>query len=270
MKGKDNYTKIYTGYQGAGRDVYVINSSYDNFERVLKGYRKHYDMTSIFRQMVSLNAAPLQGLGLNPSDDIRIAKSGYITMHYSLFNGAVYIDFLHIGKPVPTEAFGLYPVAYDEGRKGWAPKQEPVDTLDPTQQWKSRSGQAHYAAVAGRFDNKEDAGALLHAHVVGAYTKSDFLTTSDAKSDFSMFWIKPGHHKSFDAAQALASIMQQSSQSSLAVNWLIHDAAPTPLKSPRKYSKPNPWPRPRNVRATKLPVPCTIKMCISPTPTPAR
>ncbi|VAW70333.1 hypothetical protein MNBD_GAMMA09-3327 [hydrothermal vent metagenome] len=240
MKKNTGYKKLYSGYNGSGRDVYVINSSYDTFKHILKEYRNNYDMTSIMRKVVSLNANPLQGKGTNPAGDICTSKSGNISMQYSLHNGAVYISYMQISKPEVNKGFGLYPVIFDKRENIWVPERDSVVTIDKKQQWKSKAGKAHYAAVAGRFDSKDDAGHLLSEHLIGAYTKSDYLTSSDAEADFSMFWLEKGQHKSAEAAQSLASIMQQNSFSDLPVNWLVHDVATDTFKAAVKIFKTTP------------------------------
>lgn len=234
------YKKILSGYQGAGRDVYVENDSYEAFQRIYKEYRSDYHMTSIMRKLISLNADPLQGRGNNPAGDIRTSKSGNITLQYSLHNGAVFITCMQISKTRIEQSFGLFPVEYDKEERAWVSKRDPVFALDEEQQWRSKEGTAHYAAVAGRFGSISDAGPLLAEHVIGAYTKEGYLIKEDAKADFAMFYTQKGKHKSPETAQALASIMQQSSLSGLAVNWLVHDMGTDTFKATAKMLKATP------------------------------
>ena len=234
MRNRNNYKRIYTGFEGAGRDVYVANKYYDTFKIIMDQYHKNYHMTSIMRQIVSLNADALQGLGLNMAGDYRQVTRGHITMHYSLFNGSVIINFLLIKQPVVDNRSGLYTVSYRDDRHRWEPEDKPVRFLDNENHWKSKEGKAHYAAVSGRFKNIGDAAQHMHEHLVGAYQKSDYLTSSDARTPFSLFWVQKGQHKSTDAAEVLASIMQQSSKADTAVNWLVHDAGVDTFKAAAK------------------------------------
>ncbi len=218
MQNQSGYKKIYTGFHGAGRDVYVHQAYYEDFEKIFKEYRSDYDMTGIFRQIVSLNANPLQGRGLNPARDMCKTQSGNIYMEYSLYGGAVLIDYLEIRKPVVNKRFGLYPVSWNKKNERWKPANKPAREINKDHQWPSQTGKAHYAAVAGRFDDIESAGDLLFEHVIGAYYKEKFLVDANAQDPYSMFWIRKGQHKSHDAAQALASIMQQTHAADRSVN----------------------------------------------------
>lgn len=220
--------------------MYVPTRYHAVFNKILREHRSDYHMTTILRRIVSLNADPLQGSRLNPAGDICETRSGHITMQYSLHNGAVLIDYLGIGTPSVDQRFGLFPVFWVERNRRWAPAKEAVDTIDKDHQWRSKAGKAHYAAVAGRFDDKESAGHLLSEHVIGAYQKADYLTSTDSRGPFSMYWIRKGQHKSPEAAQALASIMQQCSETKRAVNWLVHDAAADTFKAAEKILSTQP------------------------------
>ncbi len=166
-------------------------------------------MTSIMRQIVSLNADPMQGRRINHGGDSYECAQGNIFMQYDIFQGAVLINYLQIHTTKPDERFGLYPVSWRDRRERWEPSETPKTAIEKTHQWKSKSGKANYAAVSGRFGDIFDAGRLLHEHLIGAYRKADYLTSSDA----------------------LASIMQQSSASELPVNWLVHDAGTDTFKA---------------------------------------
>ncbi len=233
MRNRNNYKRIYTGFEGAGRDVYVANKYYDTFKIIMEQYHKNYHMTSILRQIISLNADPLQGVGLNMAGDYRQVTRGHITMHYSLFNGSVIINFLLIKQPVIDKRSGLYSVALDRDRQ-WMPSSDASESISKSHNWKSKEGKAHYAAISGRFEDIRIAAQRMHEHLVGAYQKSDYLTSSDARTPFSLFWVQKGQHKSIDAAEALASIMQQSSKADTAVNWLVHDAGTDTFKTAAK------------------------------------
>lgn len=213
------YTPIKTG---AGRPLLVRKDMQSVFERVFKEYRSDYHMTSIMRTLMSLNSDALRGKSLNPAGDERSITSGHISMKYSLFNGSVLINILAIGKPQPTNKTGLYTVEFDSESLEWTPKRRPIKTLHKSQQWKSQDKTAHYAAVAGKFDRTSDAASRMPEHIIGGYEKAHYLTRHDKGNQYSLFWVEKGAHKSKEAAESLASIMQQSTKNNLPVNWLIH------------------------------------------------
>src|SRR5690606_13445448 len=214
------YTRLKTN---AGRPLFVRTDMHPVFERIYKEYRSDYHMTSIMRTLMSLNADALRGKSLNPAGDERSISCGHISMKYSLFNGAALPIFLAIGKPQPSTKTGLYNVKYYIESEQWRRKGGTIKMLDSNQQWKSQDKQAHYAAVAGKFNGGiEDAAKYLPEHIIGAYEKAHYLTRHDKGNQYSLFWIEKGSHKSQEAAESLASIMQQSTKNNLPVNWLIH------------------------------------------------
>ena len=240
LENRTDYKQIYSGYQGAGRNIYVPTEYHETFQKILSEYRSNYHMTSIFRQIVSLNANPLQGRRINPGGDLYVCTQGNITMQYCIYQGAVLINFLKIDAVKVDERFGLFSVSWKEHKDRWEQARVPEDKLEKTHQWKSKSEKAHYAAVAGRFASLPDAARLLPDHVINAYRKADYLTSSDTNAPFSMFWIKKGQHKSPDTAEALASIMQQSAATNLPVNWLVHDAGTDTFKAAAKILSQKP------------------------------
>lgn len=217
------YCQVYSGFQGAGRPVFVKEEMKGSLEHLLKSYKSNYFKTSIFRQIVLLNTDPIRGRRLNPVGDLRTITAGNISMSYYLFNGAVLIQKLVVSSVAGSSNIGLYSVQYSKRLGRWevAGNKEQV-ILDSKSQWKSKDGKAHYAAVAGKFESTQDAGRLIANHVIKAYQKADYLASSDAKDPFSLFWIKNGMHKKAETAQSLASIMQQSAAKNQPVNWLIH------------------------------------------------
>ncbi len=61
------------------------------------------------------------------------------------------------------QATGLYRVDKDED--GWNTDSERLSTMEYSHCWNN----AHYAAVSGKFDDKEEAGRLLITHIINAY-----------------------------------------------------------------------------------------------------
>lgn len=218
------YCQVYSGFQGAGRPVYVKEDMKESFEHLIKSHQSSYFKTSIFRQVVSLNADPIRGKRLNPAGDLRRLSCGNISMSYYLFNGAVLIRELVIGDAVSISNYGLFDVKYSKLDRDWElVGSKPQASISADAQWKSKGASAHYVAVAGDFASGQEAASRLADHAIKAYHKEDYLTTSDAeKAPYSLFWIKKGMHKKAETAQSLASIMQQSAAQNKSVNWLIH------------------------------------------------
>src|SRR5690606_28292851 len=187
------YTRLKTN---AGRPLFVRTDMHPVFERVFKEYRSDYHMTSIMRTLMSLNADALRGNSLNAAGDERSIRCGHIHMKYSLYNGAALIHLLAIGKPQSTHKTGLYTVKLKSRLGEWVPDEEKISSLDKNQQWKSQDKQAHYAAVAGKFDRTSDAANRMPEHIIGAYEKAHYLTHHDKGNQYSLFWIEKGSHKS--------------------------------------------------------------------------
>lgn len=208
----------------AGRPLFVREDMKPLFERVFKEYRTDYHMASIFRTLTTLNSDATRGRSLNPAGDEKIITCGHITMKYSLFNSAALIHLLVISKQVSDSSPKLLAIEYDTKENEWRPKKGVnAKTLDSSQQWKSQKDQAHYAAVAGRFNGGlADAAKYMPEHILGGYSKAGYLTKHDKGNQYSLFWIEKGQHKNQESADSLASIMQQSSRNQLPVNWLIH------------------------------------------------
>ena len=81
---------------------------------------------------------------------------------------------------------------------------------------------AHYAAVSGKFDNKEDAGLKLIDHINKAYRAA--IRKSDShknKNHYSLYW-QNGKHKSAEQRNHLSSLIQQAQAKDARLNWLVH------------------------------------------------
>lgn len=71
MKKYAGYSPIFSSANGAGRAIYVLNGSAEAFKKILKNYRSNYHLTTMFRQIVSLNADANRGVSLNRAGDVR-------------------------------------------------------------------------------------------------------------------------------------------------------------------------------------------------------
>lgn len=117
----------------------------------------------------------------------------------------------------------LYDVTWRADRDPHFFLTSPTKNLNKDSLWDSNGDKAHFAAVAGRFDNKKSASERLLDHIIEAYQKENFLTKGGSEREsYSLFWSEKGAHKSEKAAQALASVMQQGAKNNLPVNWLVH------------------------------------------------
>lgn len=240
MQRLAGYIRVYSGFGGAGRPVFVREDMHESFEHLLKSHQSNYFKTSIYRQVVALNADPIKGRKINEVGNFRQLKSGNITMSYYLFNGAVLVQSLTLTSSPQISNFGLYNVSYSSDDNAWLASTRKQVSLDAKSQWKSKNETAHYTAVAGSFESVQDAGRALANHVIKAYQKADYLTSSDAKSPFSLFWIKKGMHKKAETAQSLASLMQQSAANNVPVNWLVHGEAVNTFKKVAEILKTTP------------------------------
>jgi len=135
----------------------------------------------------------------------------------------------------------LYDITWKADRDRWLPSTSPTKSLNKDSLWNSNGGKAHFAAVAGRFDDKESASNSLPSHIISAYKKENMLTNnSEGRDHYSLFWSEKGAHKSEKAAQALASVMQQAIKSNLPVNWLVHGDGIHIFKQAAKILKSSP------------------------------
>lgn len=240
MKKYAGFTPIFIGGHGAGRAVHVFERSKELFENILKNYRSNYHLTTLFRQIMLLNSDASRGTGLNRAGDIRSISSGNVSMEYTIFDGVVLINYIKVIKNQTAESIGLYAVNKVKSRNKWEISDRTSLHFDRNQKWKSGSDQAYYGAIGGRFDSKEDAGEKIAEHIIGAYKKADLITSHDVGDEYSLFWAQKGMHKSAEAAQSVASLMQQSSKNKLNVNWLVHAEGTDTFKNAAKLLKSSP------------------------------
>jgi len=237
--------KKYAGYKaitrGAGRPVYVREASADAFKEILKKHGGNYHFTTIMRTIYLLNADGQRGTSLNSAGDAKTITSGNVGMRYNLHDGAVFIQKLVIKSNSSSSKTGLYNVNYLASIEAWKPADSPTESLDKNSLWDSNGGKAHFAAVAGRFDDKEAAGNSLPSHIIGAYKKVNMLIDNGPeRTSYSLFWSEKGAHKSEKAAQALASVVQHGSKNNLPVNWLVHGEGIHTFKQAAKILKSSP------------------------------
>ena len=222
MKTYSGYTAIKTG---AGRPVYVRDHCAEMYKKIFKEHKGNYHFTSIMRTILLLNANGGSTSGLNPAGDSRIITSGNVSMKYDVFDGAVFVQKLAISKSKEKKQLGFVlklKLNLSSIDTEWLPERDKALEVDSSKQWQSNTGKAHYAAVAGRFSDIYEAAARMPEHLEGGFKKANMLTEGGRGNAYSLFWCEKGQHKSDEASQSLASIMQQSTQNKVPVNWLIH------------------------------------------------
>lgn len=236
------YTKIFSAYGNAGRNVHVVNSDYEEFEKIKKLYRSNYRYTTIYRLILTLNADPARGERKNPAGDIKTIEKEGVKIIYKTFDKLILIDSLIIKGPLENLKSGLYAVKYE--RNGWRTlDSDRLDAIDGKHKWKDKDGSSHYAAISGKFDNAEYAGKMLSEHLVQAYYKNQSFVPTDVEkpgNHFSMYWMEKGQHKTKTCANELASIIQQSAKANIPVNWLVHGEGANTFKAAAEIIKSQP------------------------------
>lgn len=123
---------------------------------------------------------------------------------------------LAIGK----QTTGLYQVKYssDRGLDRWETQTTPTTQMQLKHRWK----EAHYSAVAGKFDSKEQAGEKLIDHIRHAY-KGELrgYEIDIPNKHYSLYW-QNGGYRSERQVNQLASLIQQAMGQKCRVHWLAH------------------------------------------------
>ncbi|MGH1373171.1 MAG: hypothetical protein ACRBBW_14110 [Cellvibrionaceae bacterium] len=198
------------------RNVFVLKQHHSKWEDLKNDHEGKYYLTTILRAIYSLNA--LAG-GRSPKTKplpLRGAK-----IHYEIdIHGDVRIHGLEIDSALSPQggqqATGLYNVKYEH--KEWKTKEIPQHTMELNHKWSN----AHYAAVSGKFDDKESAGEELVNHIHEAYkTNIRKKDSHQASNHYSLYW-QNGRHNDSDNVASLTSLIQQAQSRKARVNWLIH------------------------------------------------
>jgi len=200
----------------ASRNIYVLKAHYPEWQALKSGYQGNYYYTTILRALYSLNA--LAGVR---STNMQSLKLDGAQINYSLDDeGDVLVYGLKIDKNIKPasaqQATGVYKVIFSENE--WAAHESKGFSMELNHQW----GCAHYAAVSGKFDNKEDAGRKLIRHINKAYKAA--IVKKDSHKDnnhYSLYW-QNGKHSSAEQRNHLASLIQQAQAKDARLNWLVH------------------------------------------------
>ena len=204
-----------------GRTVYVYKRDIENWKELKRNYTSDYYLTSIYRAVYSLNA----GCGstqprINMHNLKSIEVDGEIVIEFWVLScGDVLINKLDLKKnPLSKgpQATGLYNATYFERQKEWRAV-EKVTTMELNHRW----GESfHYAAVSGKFTDKEEAASKLSSHIFRAFNVKKQLARKEG-NHFSLFW-QNGGFKSKDNVNELVSLIQQTLDQNQSVAWLVH------------------------------------------------
>ncbi|MFT7372540.1 MAG: hypothetical protein ACI9T9_001227, partial [Oleiphilaceae bacterium] len=200
----------------ASRNIYVLKAHYPEWQTLKSGYQGNYYYTTILRALYSLNA--LAGVRSANTQSLKLDGA---QINYSLDEvGDVRVYGLKIDKEIKPatseQATGVYKVALDIDK--WGTQENRKLSMDLNHQWAS----AHYAAVSGKFDNKEDAGRKLISHITKAYEAAVHQSeTHKNKNHYSLYW-QNGKHNSAEQRNHLTSLIQQAQAKDARLNWLAH------------------------------------------------
>ncbi|WP_086931519.1 hypothetical protein [Agarilytica rhodophyticola] len=228
MASNSGFKRIYSRYAGAGRDVYVDAASYPVFMGIKENYQKDYNLMTIYRAVVGLNADALNSRTLNRAGDFRTYKFEGSSFDYYMSNGSIFIEKLVLSDAQRSET-GVYQVRKALG--SWEIKSEKLRAIKdaPQKRWKDAVRKSNptaiYAAVSGKFDTHEDAGRELGEHIIKAYDQTRSLNINEAGNEddeYTLFYVSKKQHKNPTTAEELASIIQQASKANTPVNWLVH------------------------------------------------
>lgn len=205
----------------ASRNIYVHSDHYADWEAIKKSHQGNYYLGTIMRAAHSLNSLA----GGRTNSPSLLTQTGF-AIHYLLDEkGDIRLLKLDIDKqhqiPGGQQATGVYQVLYSndgDGYRGWRTKNRAITKMEIQHRWK----EAHYAAVAGKFEDKERAGEKLVDHIRHAYKGE--LRGHDIdipNKHYSLYW-QNGGYRSDRQSNELASLIQQAMGQKNRVHWLAH------------------------------------------------
>ncbi|MCX2801310.1 hypothetical protein OQJ59_13130 [Microbulbifer thermotolerans] len=217
MQNKGEAWILISGGNGVGRNVYVHKPQEKAWKTIQSEHNGNYYLTCVLRAVHALNSV---AVGRRFQTE-KLEFDG-AAIHYQLdIDGDVLIygleiksDYKHISGPQTT---GLYQVEWQERIEKWRTSNQLRTKMKLDHRW----NEAHYAAVSGKFDNKEDAGELLIEHIHGAYNTLKTQKTNRSGNHYSLYW-QNGGFKSDKHRDHLASLIQQAMLAGAEVNWLAH------------------------------------------------
>ncbi|WP_444889450.1 hypothetical protein [Microbulbifer sp. DLAB2-AA] len=200
------------------RNVFVSSQLYDTWMTIKNEYIGNYYKTNLIRAIYSLATTP-GGRSLSTKNlEIDGAKINYLITP----QGDVRIHFLAVTSDNTLDntdqSSGLYRVRIDRITQEWTTDSRRLRLMDYNHRWNN----AHYAAVSGSFDDKEEAGRLLIKHIVPAYKAA--LNPKDlniGNKHYSLFW-QNRDHSTKSNSRKLAALIQQAQANNATINWLVH------------------------------------------------
>ena len=204
-----------------GRAIYVAQDQFFNYKKIKVMQKGNYELTELWRSILSLNANAAAGDVLNMAATSRRLERNGVAILYFINNGNVFIENLEFNndyeKIDDIQYTGLYKT--ERAKLKWRVINSKEANMELTHKWVSNSGSSeHYAAVSGKFPNKQRAGSQLIKHIEKAY--AGVHLTDD--SHYSLYWVNKKEHKKQDSVDGLARLIQQANHKKSAVNWLVH------------------------------------------------
>ena len=200
-----------------GRDIYVLKTYEAAFRALQRDHSSNYYLTDLYRAVFSLTSAPA---GKDSSANQHLKING-AKLTYSFFNGDVLLSRLDIDEAFAAETIsstGLYRSEYFGGNY-WKVESKAKKSMELTHRWSD----CHYAAVSGRFEDKESAGDKLIDHIGRAYVDEIRKKDSHKKDNhYSLYWIANGEHRTVKNREHLTSLIQHAADAKAPVNWLVH------------------------------------------------
>ncbi|WP_444942778.1 hypothetical protein ACJJIK_11145 [Microbulbifer sp. ZKSA006] len=198
------------------RSVYVFKQHYPIWDLLKREHIGNYYKTSLVRAVYSLAVTPG-----GRDNSVRALNLDGAQINYQIDgDGDVLIYGLNIDStisaPETDQATGLYKVKKD--RREWKTDRHQQTSMDHSHNWNN----AHYAAVSGKFDSKEEAGRLLITHIANAYNGAlNSHDLSGNKKHYSLFW-QNGQYQAKHNTRALTALIQQAQANNARIHWLVH------------------------------------------------
>ncbi|SFC84138.1 hypothetical protein SAMN05660479_02505 [Microbulbifer thermotolerans] len=215
MQNKSKTWKLISGGNGIGRNVYVKKTQEKVWETIQREHTGNYYLTSVVRAIHALSSV---AVGRRFQTE-KLTFDGAAILYQLDNDGNVLIYRLEIDSDYKfhkgPQTTGLYQVQRQANR--WQTDNKRRTEIQLDHRWDG----AHYAAVSGKFDDKEQAGRMLIEHISKAYSSlcNEFVNCSG--NHYSLYW-QNGGFKSDKHRDHLASLIQQAMLAGARVHWLAH------------------------------------------------
>lgn len=195
---------------GQGRSIYVLKHHYPQWQKVQQNREASYYLCTLFRAIVELQSKASRSMGE------KTLKFEAGELSYLVFpNGDIGLYDLNIHARVQfrsgEQATALYQVKSDGDI--WKTDSDQQGAMDLNHQWNG----AHYAAVAGKFEDKEAAGKKLIEHIEGAFKGG---VNAKQNQHYSLYW-QQGQYQSQAHSNDIVALIDQAKIKHAKVNWLV-------------------------------------------------